>query len=110
MLGERIDGADVEPPKAICSVILHHPGDDALADNDCENLLQAAWSGNFFWDRSHPVWTSVPSLQKKKKKKKKKKQRQQNKIAKGGKGQDAKCNDIIDLRIRYLWRLEEGAL
>ena len=61
MLRECIDGADVEPPKAIRGFVLYHPCDDALVDNDCGNLLQAAWDGSFFWDCGHLVWVSVSS-------------------------------------------------
>ena len=88
MLSECIDGADVEPWKAIRSFVLYHPCDDALADSDCGNLLQAAWVENFFWDCSHPTWTSILSHKKKKK-------RRQNKIVGGGRGHDAECNGVI---------------
>ena len=64
MFQERIDGADVEPLKVIHVFVLYHPYDDALADSNCGNLLQAALDGIFLWHGSHPAWMSVPSPKK----------------------------------------------
>ena len=84
MLWEIIDGANVEPPKAIRGFVLYHPCDDALA-----TILHGQLSHHL---------------------KKEKRNYRQNKIAGRGRGQDGECNGVIGLRIRYLRRPGEGAL
>ena len=61
MLRKHINRVDVQPLKALGGFVLYHLGDDVLSDNNCGNLLQAAWGGNFLWDGSHPARLNVPS-------------------------------------------------